>query len=91
MKTTSYTYDKSFIMKNAWRHYRCCFGITFGEALRWAWNRAKQERADREYSERRRAEYERKYAKQDRYYSNLYKDVVFGRTDYAVTYGKRYR
>lgn len=90
MKPTS-TYNKSSIMRNAWRHFRCCFNITFADALRWAWNRAKEDRKNEEANAKRAAEYEKKYGKQDRYFANLYKDAVFGRTDYAVSYGRKYR
>lgn len=89
MRTSSY--NKSAIMRNAWRHYRCCFGITFGQALSWAWNLAKEERKNEEYNAKRSAEYKNKYGKQDRYFTNLYKNVVFGKNDYYVSYGRRHR
>lgn len=91
MTTISYTYDKSFIMRNAWRHYRRCFNITFPETLQWAWNRAKEERRNAEYSAGRSEEYRKKYGGRDRYYSGLYKDVVWGKNDYRVTYGRKYK
>lgn len=91
MKPTSYIYDKSFIMKNAWRHYRCCFNITFSEALHWAWEHAKEERRNTEYAARKHEEYQKQYGKQDRYLAKLYKDVVWGKNDYRVTYGHKYR
>ena len=78
-------------MKNAWRHFRCCFNITFADALRWAWNRAKEERANEEVNAKRTAEYKVKYRKQDTFFSNRYKNVVFGVNDYRVSYGRRWR
>lgn len=90
MKTTT-SYDKAEIMKNAWRHYNCCINITFGEALSWAWNRAKEERAAKLAEERRMEEYKAKYSKRDAFYANSYKNVVWGKTDYRVSYGRRWR
>jgi len=91
MKETTYTYDKRFIMTNAWRHYRVCPGITFADSLRWSWARAREDKKAAEYNAFRRLEHERKYGAQDRRLSALYGGVVFGKTDYAVSYGKRYR
>lgn len=88
---TKKSYDKTWIMKNAWRHFRCCFNITFADALRWAWNRAKEERANEEANAKRTAEYKAQYGKQDTFFSNRYKNVVFGVNDYRVSYGRRWR
>lgn len=90
MKPTS-PYNRSFIMRNAWRHFRCCFNITFADALRWAWNRAKEERRNEEYSAKRASEYQKKYGKQDKQFANLYRNAVFGKNDYAVSYGRKYK
>ena len=88
---TTLPYNRSFIMRNAWRHFRHCFNITFADALRWAWNRAKEERKNEEYNAKRTVEYRKKYGKQDRYFTNLYKNTVFGRNDYAVSYGRKHK
>lgn len=90
METTQ-RYDRRSIMRNAWRHYRRCFNITFGDALRWAWNLAKEERRNKEYNRKKREGYLKRYGKADSENRRLYAGVVFGKTDYAVSYGKKYR
>lgn len=90
MKATT-SYDKSAIMKNAWRHFRCCFGITFGQALKWAWNLAKEEVANAEYNARREAEHKKKYAAYDQRLARESSNVVWGKNDWVWTYGSRRR
>ncbi len=77
-------------MKNAWRHYRAMFvPCTFAEALRWAWAVAKRERQYEEQSIRRWAEHKQQFGKMDAEINRAYKNVVFGRNDYRVSYGYR--
>ena len=45
-------YDKSQIMKNAWYLYLHSWNITFSEALKYAWRKAKKEAARKEREEK---------------------------------------
>lgn len=79
-------YDKSLIMKRAWHIYRSSFVITFSEALKEAWRRAKEEAAMQERLESRRTErtgYDRRNARQ-------FANVRFGKNDWAFLYGRKY-
>lgn len=79
-------YDKSEIMKRAWHIYRRSFVITFSEALKEAWRRAKEEAAMQERTESRRTErtgYDRRNARQ-------FANVRFGKNDWAFLYGRKY-
>lgn len=79
-------YDKSLIMKRAWHIYRRSFVITFSEALKEAWRRAKEEAAMQERLESRRTErtsYDRRNARQ-------FANVRFGKNDWAFLYERKY-
>ena len=79
-------YDKSLITKRAWHIYRRSFVITFSEALKEAWRRAKEEAAMQERLESRRTErtgYDRRNARQ-------FANVRFGKNDWAFLYGRKY-
>lgn len=79
-------YDKSLIMKRAWHICRRSFVITFSEALKEAWRRAKEEAAMQERLESRRTErtgYDRRNARQ-------FANVRFGKNDWAFLYGRKY-
>ena len=97
-------YNKSEIMSQAWMMYHSSFyGFTsFGEALRTAWRYAKEEVARKEAIEARKAAQAIKFmqpkaeTKEDRFYRNFrtrnnaaYRNVRFGRNDWAVDY-RRY-
>lgn len=82
-------YNKSAIMKNAHRHHLRTIGETWGEALKWAWRRAKEDVANAEYCAKRSAEYQKKYGAYDRELNRIYANVRFGRNDWAVDYGRR--
>lgn len=84
-------YNKSEIMKNAHRIYRCTFNITFGQALKKAWKIAKDAVAYEEYSKARYANRSEAWKRQDEQLNRLYSNVTFGRNDWAVDYGRRYR
>ena len=93
-------YNKSEIMKQAWMMYRnTLFHYTFSQALRMAWYYAKQEAARLERVEAEKAAQAIKAmqpkaeTKDDRYYRNFrtrnnaaYRNVRFGRNDWAVDY-----
>ena len=94
-------YNKSEIMKQAWMMFRSTFyGFkSFGEALSAAWRYAKEEVARKEAIEARiaaeaiKAMQPKAEAKDDRYYRNFrtrnnaaYRNVRFGRNDWAVDY-----
>lgn len=101
MKSTKF--NKSEIMKQAWSMYRNSFyGYTFSQALTMAWYYAKQEAARLERVEAEKAAQAIKSmqpkaeTKDDRYYRNFrtrnnaaYRNVRFGRNDWAVDY-RRY-
>lgn len=96
-------FNKSEIMKQAWSMYRnTFFHYTFSQALRMAWYYAKQEAERIAKAEARKAEQAAKAAmpkeetKRDRFYKNFnrrnnaaYRNVRFGRSDWAVDY-RRY-
>lgn len=84
-------YNKSAIMKNAHRHHARTINETWSEAMKWAWALAKQQVADAEASAKRSAEYKAKYGKKNEELNRVYANVRFGRNDWAVDYGKRYR
>ena len=101
MKSTKF--NKSEIMKQAWSMYRNSFyGYTFSQALTMAWYYAKQEAARLERVEAEKAAQAIKAmqpkaeTEDDRYYRNFrtrnnaaYRNVRFGRNDWAVDY-RRY-
>ena len=78
-------YDKSLIMKRAWNIYNRSWNITFSEALKEAWRRAKEEVAMQERMEGRcrRTGYDRRNARE-------FANVRFGRNDWAFLYGRKY-
>ena len=96
-------YNKSEIMKQAWMMYRnTLFHYTFSQALRMAWHYAKEEVARQEAVEARKAQQmtmaaqpkpetkrDRFYKKFNREISAAYRNVRFGRNDWAVDY-RRY-
>ena len=96
-------YNKSEIMKQAWSMYRnTFFHYTFSQALRMAWHYAKEEVARQEMIEARKAQQmaiasqSKPETKRDRFYkkfnreiSAAYRNVRFGRNDWAVDY-RRY-
>ena len=96
-------YNKSEIMKQAWSMYRnTFFHYTFSQALRMAWHYAKEEVARQEMIEARKAQQmamvsqpkpetkrDRFYKKFNREISAAYRNVRFGRNDWAVDY-RRY-
>lgn len=79
---------------------------TFGEALKAAWRYAKEKVAQRETAEARKAQQVAEQAareaakvetKRDRFYKSFdktiareYKNVIMGRNDWRVSYGRRY-
>ena len=97
-------YNKSEIMKQAWMMFRSSFYgfASFGEALSTAWRYAKEEVARQEMIEARKAQQmvmasqpkpetkrDRFYKKFNREISAAYRNVRFGRNDWAVDY-RRY-
>lgn len=96
-------FNKSEIMKQAWSMYRnTFFHYTFSQALRMAWHYAKEEVARQEMIEARKAQQmamaaqpkpetkrDRFYKKFNREISAAYRNVRFGRNDWAVDY-RRY-
>ena len=96
-------YNKSEIMKQAWSMYRnTFFHYTFAQALKMAWHYAKEEVARQEMIEARKAQQmtmasqpkpetkrDRFYKKFNREISAAYRNVRFGRNDWAVDY-RRY-
>ena len=100
MKATKY--NKSEIMKQAWAMYRNSFyGYTFSQALSMAWYYAKQEAARLAKVEANKAAessvaFTKVETKRDRFYNDFrtrnnaaYRNVRFGRNDWAVDY-RRY-
>ena len=101
-------FNRSEIMKQAWMMFRTSFYhfATFSEALKSAWRYAKQNVAQKEATEARKAQQAAEQAareaakvetKQDRFYREFnktiareYKNVTFGRNDWRVSYGRRY-
>ena len=84
-------YDKSQIMKNAWYLYLHSWNITFSEALKYAWKKAKQEAARKEREEKElETAKENRSAFSKRNY-RMYKNVQFGRNDWAMDYGRKYK
>lgn len=100
-------YNKSEIMKQAWMMFRNkFFGYTFAQALKMAWHYAKEEVAQREAAEARKAQQAAQQAtreaakvetKKDRFYREFnktiareYRNVTMGRNDWRVSYGRRY-
>ena len=94
-------YDKSEIMKQAWMMFHSSFYDfkSFGEALSAAWRYTKEEVARKEAIEARlvaqaiKAMQPKVETKDDRYYCNFrtrnnaaYRNVRFGRNDWAVDY-----
>ena len=96
-------YNKSEMMKQAWMMFRNkFFGYTFAQALKMAWHYAKEEVARQEAIEARKAQQmamasqpkpetkrDRFYKKFNREISAAYRNVRFGRNDWAVDY-RRY-
>ena len=96
-------FNKSEIMKQAWMMFRNkFFGYTFAQALKMAWHYAKEEVARQEMIEARKAQQmamsaqpkpetkrDRFYKKFNREISAAYRNVRFGRNDWAVDY-RRY-
>lgn len=97
-------FNRSEIMSQAWMMFRTSiFGYkTFGQALQAAWHYAKEEVARKEAIEARiaaeaiKAMQPKAETKDDRYYRNFrtrnnaaYRNVRFGRNDWAVDY-RRY-
>ena len=78
-------YDKSLIMKRAWSIYNRSWNITFSEALKEAWRRTKEEVAMQEKLGNRyeRTDYDRRNARE-------FRNVRFGKNDWAFLYGRKY-
>ena len=78
-------YDKSLIMKRAWNIYNRSWNTTFSEALKEAWRRTKEEVAMQEKAEtlRKRTSYDRRNARE-------FRNVRFGKNDWAFLYGRKY-
>ena len=100
MKSTKF--NRSEIMSQAWAMFRNKFyGYTFSQALTMAWYYAKQEAARKEAIEARKAAEAtastcKVATKKDDFYSRFnrrnnaaYRNVRFGRNDWAVDY-RRY-
>lgn len=82
-------FNKSEIMKAAHRIRNHSWNCTMSQALKEAWCRAKQEAAQREESEKCIASM--KSGKADQRNARMYQHVAFGRNDWAVSYGRKYR
>ena len=63
--------------------------VSTSQALKEAWRRAKKEAAQREESEKRMASM--KSSKADQRNARMYQHVVFGKNDWAIDYGRKYR
>lgn len=88
-------FNKSQIMKRAWNCYRKHNDtMTFGQCLKWSWKKAWEELRKvslgswimasmhkEQKIEKRRAETNKR----------IYRNVVFGRNDWVMDYGRRYR
>lgn len=87
MKAASY--NKSEIMRNAHRIYNRSWNMTFSEALKQAWKIAKDNKAMMEASAKASTERASKngfYNRFDKKMSCQYKNVTFGKNDWAADY-----
>lgn len=82
-------FNKSEIMKAAHRIRNHSWNCTMSQALKEAWRRAKKESAQREESEKRMASM--KSSKADQRNARMYQHVVFGKNDWVIGYGRKYR
>lgn len=82
-------YNKSEIMRNAHRIYNSSWNMTFSDALRQAWKRAKEMKEMAEAAEKAAKERALKndfYSKFDKKIARQYKNVTFGKNDWAADY-----
>lgn len=87
MKAASY--NKSEIMRNAHRIYNRSWNMTFSDALKQAWKIAKENKAMEETFAKAFAERTSKsgfYNKFEKKISRQYKNVTFGKNDWAADY-----
>ena len=82
-------FNKSQIMKRAHYIRRHSWNCTMSEALRQAWTEAKRNLA--EGAKRNDMMKSMKRTKADERNAQLYKNVIFGKNDWSVSYGRRYR
>lgn len=79
------TFNKSEIMKTAHRIYRNSW-CTMSQALKEAWRRAKVEMKEREARRESRPCSSTSYDKKNAF---VYRNVIFGKNDWAFDYGYR--
>lgn len=92
MRTNNF--NKSAIMKRAWNCYcKHSATMTFGQCLSWSWKKAWEELRKNNHCAyafaiiRKEKEHWKKF---DQRIKQVYRNVVVGRNDWCLDYGRRY-
>lgn len=82
-------FNKSHIMQRAHYIRRHSWNCSMSEALKQAWSEVKRNLSESIKSSNLMNSMKR--TKADERNAQLYKNVIFGKNDWAVSYGRRYR